>query len=143
MKNLILITLLFVVFPAAAQQNTDTKFKAEYTVDKATSEDLFLLAYDWTNTFFTGSGNTLISSKHSENKLEGKVNLTIEKESSDVDYSIVINGNTCTISFTQVSNPSEHIEQLLNVLIRRFGGVIQSELSKERKAELKAYQHKN
>jgi uncharacterized protein YejL (UPF0352 family) len=143
MKNLILITLLLVATSTVAQQTNDTKFQATYTIANAVQEDLFLLAYDWTSTFFTANGNTLISSKHSDNKLEGRVNLVLEKSSSDVDYSIAVSGNTCTIAMKQVSNPNEAMEQHLNALVKRFERVLQSQLSEERKAQLKSYQHKN
>lgn len=142
MKNLIFITLLFMVFPAVAQQSNDTKLKATYTIANASQEDLFLLAYDWTNTFFFANGNKVLSSKHTENKLEGKVNLVFDQVSGEVDYSIVVNGNSCTISMTQIGNPSEAMEQHLSAIVKRFERVLQSQLSEERKAELKSYQHK-
>lgn len=142
MKKMLVLFFVLAGFVAVAQQTPEATFQASYTIADATQEDLFLNAYDWTTTFFANNGNTLISQKHSENKLEGKVTFVFGQESTNAEYVITVKANTCTIAFNKVSNPSETMKQFFNSLLMRFEGVLKSQLSEERKAELKSYPHK-
>lgn len=142
MKKLLVLLFVLAGFVTAAQQTPEATFQASYTIAGVAQEDLYLNAYDWTTTFFANNGNTLVSQKHGENKLEGKVTFVYGKESTNADYVITFKANTCTIAFNQVSNPSEIMTQFLNSLLIRFEGILKSQLSDERKAELKSYQHK-
>lgn len=142
MKKLLVVFFVVLGLGAMAQQNSSSVFKASFTVSDLTQEDMYLSAYDWTNTFFAGNGNKLVSQKHSENKLEGKATLAMGTESIDLDYVISFDGSTCSISFKPLSVASESMQQYLNGLLTRFERVIKTPLSPERKAELKSYQHK-
>ena len=141
MKKLLVVFFVVLGFGAMAQQASSAVLKASYTFSDLTQEDMFLSAYDWTTTFFAGNGNTLVSQKHSENKLEGNATLVMGNESVSMDYVISFKGNTCDVSFKPTTVPSESMNQYLNGLLTRFERILKTPLSADRKAELKSYQH--
>jgi len=141
MKKLLVVFFVVLSFGAMSQQTSTSIFKASYTISDVSQEDMFLSAYDWTSTFFTGNGNTLVSQKHSENKLEGNATLVMGTESVNMDYVISFQANTCTVIFTPVGVPSAAMQQYLNGLLSRFERILNTPLSADRKAELKSYQH--
>lgn len=143
MKKLLVVFFVVLSFGAMAQQASTSTFKASYTVSDVSQEDMFLSAYDWTTNFFSGNGNTLVSQKHAENKLEGKVTLVNGTESISMDYVISFQGKTCVVSFMPSTVPSETMQQYLNGLLSRFERILKTPLSADRKAELKSYPHAN
>ncbi len=127
-KMLFIISLIAIGWTLQAQSDAKVVLEKTFVYENVSAQDMKLKAYQWFSQFFKNDQNQLVTMEVMEESIKGKAKWVIDSQSVIFDFEAAFAPNRCQLSFSNLSNTQESIQQSLSSMQDRIKVVLEMDL---------------